>query len=307
MSNILQYIQEHQNELQLPWTGLSLLIAKDDAASLDIDYIERVIRIDCSDIAAQWIFAFQRISQEHLQTMKEIQLQIETLQYEIEQVFRYWIEKSKQHLSLPSLSPNITINIQRGFTCSQRRYAEWLGKIQREIFTLESKSSGHPSSFPSSSALSRGSPEMEIAPLRLNFIIEDSHGTKLLVNGSFQIDVNTSATQIKELIQRNLGSAIDQIKHQQVIDEKTINLQSQLVHRLELLSISRGKGVQEDQYLFALQNLLNYLHRKNARNTRNRGILKHLSGVRVIIGHYHGIRDDGACLLPWNFKILETL
>ena len=35
----------------------------------------------------------------------------------------------------------------------------------------------------------------------------------------------------------------------------------------------------------------------------NRGIYKHLRGLTLVVGHYVGMRDDGACLIPWNFQM----
>lgn len=333
--NILSFIKDHHDLLQLPWNGMSLILAKDDAAAFNIDYIEGYIRIDCSNISAHWISAFQQITKQHLKQMKEVHNQINQLSRDMEERLTHWVnDELSNHREINK--PKFVIEIVRGFTCTQRRYAEWIGRIQKESqdIQIESRKSVNlhdlkqpqsdsnfklptlpqlPSSFDQASSTDR----IDLPPLRIRCIIEDSHGTKLLSNGNLRFDCLSTATQIQQLIHFQISQSIQRTHQQQLVDTEISSLERGLITHLEISSMQRGSGIDEEKYLTALRNLTSYLAQKNAlseslismhqKKKLNRGILKHLRGLRVIIGYYHGIRDDGACLLPWNFRILEVV
>lgn len=40
---------------------------------------------------------------------------------------------------------------------------------------------------------------------------------------------------------------------------------------------------------------------------RNCGVLKHLNGFTVSVGHYSGIMEDGSCVLPWDFPLQQLI
>lgn len=40
---------------------------------------------------------------------------------------------------------------------------------------------------------------------------------------------------------------------------------------------------------------------------RNCGVLKHLNGFTVSVGHYSGILEDGSCVLPWDFPLQQLI
>ena len=68
---------------------------------------------------------------------------------------------------------------------------------------------------------------------------------------------------------------------------------------LSLASLETGPGVDEGAFEQFLRRLQEYTGASTARGA-GAGALSGLRGLRVRVGRYLGVADDGACILPWD-------
>ena len=88
---------------------------------------------------------------------------------------------------------------------------------------------------------------------------------------------------------------------QQLTD--TAEVQHKVRGELQLQQLRRGVGVDDEQYLTCLRNMHAYLRLSS--NGRSKSALRQLSGLRVIVGSYLGVSDDGSCIIPWDMNLPE--
>jgi hypothetical protein len=331
---MLSYCQENKKDLQFPWKGLTLIIAKDDAASEEVDYVEKYIRVDCSDISAQWMAAFSRITQLKLLKMEEISEKIQLMEKETverltllflyqQQTTRHTVGIREEYLDRV---PRFVLELSKGHTCNEKKFAYFLSRMEQQLPTTPPFQASETQSIPIDSIGRKATDtaatvedntadqhEIDSRLMKIKIIIEDSYGTKLLEDGSFRLDYTISAQEIVDLWNgENLWNCFEKtLKHLQAEDE-VHSMEQNIQQTLRCLSIHKGLGIDDDKYFSALRNLNLYLLRKNRiksfpadKGSLNKGMLKHLHGLNIVIGHFHGIRDDGACMIPWNFPIHE--
>ena len=71
-----------------------------------------------------------------------------------------------------------------------------------------------------------------------------------------------------------------------------------IIDRLGLISIERGIGVNEDMLETCLVNIKEYIIAHS-----NNGKLRNLSGMKLKIGKYLGLADDGSCIIPVDWRL----
>jgi hypothetical protein len=319
LTSIIHFVEDNRDLLQLPWNGLSLLFGKDDSPRKDIDYVERTIYIDCSEPSMQWKNSLLKITQQNLRIMREIAEKV----LKIKSFFRNYIyhllksEMMKQNQPVPDGKPLITIDIEKGFTCSETQFSHFLARIQKDFGhydTLPESLSSHENG---SSKNNSSSNSLDSSLFHVKIVIEDRYGTKLLPTGTFRIDWQASRDKIEEILHRDALHGLQLIQENNFMMKELENLEKDLVHLLDLRSLEKGKGINDDQYLACLKNIHSYLMKRDKQkkawskdynehplsSSMIRGIFQHLYGLKVSIGYFSGIRDDGVILLPWNFRI----
>ena len=144
----------------------------------------------------------------------------------------------------------------------------------------------------------------------VELVVEEGHGSRLLPSGQIRLDARLAATEVLSLLQ---ASALESVRltaqHQHVFAD-TEALRRQLKHALRLRELGKAVGVDDTKFAEALRSIDSYLQRQN--NDRyyqdkgtaelRLGVFRHMQGLRLVVGHYTGLRDDGAVLLPWSIS-----
>lgn len=301
LSTILQMIDSSRSQLlSLPWSGLTLIISTDETQfNLPygyIDYEERHVYINPTYTPSQWVLALckDRSSvyyQHHNDTRNEMKVILERyLTKEIEKLTNKVVETE----------------IIKGFTCSGVGYRNFLSGIALEVqrhsgSSIDPKPTTGTTTSSSSSGTSSG--QVRSTTLRLRFIVEDSHGTKILPNGVIRLDsskLNYLTTIHAVILQKNsILSALTQSEEARQKEGQVAQLMAAIRGKLELEQISYGAGVDEEKMETCLRSLSTYMARRNG----SRGSLKELRGMNLVVGHYLGIADDGSCILPWDLQL----
>lgn len=304
LQNIIRYIEDNKSTLHLPWTGLKLIIAKDDASTKDVDYIERSIRIDCSDVSAQWIYSLGRIQSENIIVMNDIKEKVEKAKESFEKNALQTILSVIRRKEDYQLQGDITLSVLKGFSCSEKKFAEFIMKMQSEYLnTVESmEETDH---IPTTT-------DLDHLPNNLNIVVEDSYGARLLETGDLRLDCGLSASRVKQLLTDRSTDFIEASRRYMNQRDEIDSLKKSLIHQLLLKDLDRGIAVDDEKFLTFLRNTKQYIEQQNSNihplhwdttKSLNRGVFADLEKLRIVVGHYSGIRDDGACLIPWDFRL----
>jgi hypothetical protein len=319
LTSIIHFIEDNRTLLQLPWSGLSLIFGKDDSPRKDIDYIERTIYIDCTEPSMQWKNSLLKITQQNLQVMHEIAEKV----LSIKSFFRNYIyhllkiEMINQDQPVPDGKPLISIDVEKGFTCSETQFSHFLARIQKEFGHYDKLPASLLSCDRDSSRNNYSSTSLDSSLFHVKIVIEDRYGTRLLPNGTFRIDWQASYDKIEELFHRDALHGLQLIQQNNFMMKELDNLEKDIIALLDLRSLEKGKGINDEQYLMSLKNIHSYLMKRDKQkkvwskdivehplsSSMIRGIFQHLYGLKVCIGYFSGLRDDGVILLPWNFRI----
>ena len=275
-----------------------------DQVGHPVDYSERAVYLNPTDVPVQWSQVLDSIRREELQLgVDELNGRIHALTRRLQSELGLLLNAHLRRLSDEAASPlsqplNVTVVVRRGFTCRRDRLLQFLS--QQTIIDNDDSLQASSQSCDESSSRSRGdSPRVQSRPIEVSVVVEDAHGSMLLTNGSVRIDVRNSFADVIKLMEGNAADIIQKnTKHQELlceIDALVLSIRRQLSVR----AISQGIGVDEAQFAHCLRTIGYYANDREVKPA-----LKQLSGVRVIVGHYLGMTDDGSCVLPWDLELL---
>jgi hypothetical protein len=314
---------------------MKLIITRDDCRQSPVDYIEHSIRIDCSDVPNEWMYIFTQITQQRLQNMQDVQAQMRILADNFVAIFEHYFAASltRQNASTtPEMRlPKYQIRLKKGFTCSERMYGQFLLSMNR-YKTVITKNTGRSTSPEDATSSTETNEAKNVAtkPILIEVIIEESHGTKILPRtGHIRLDAKATAADILSLLDKEAMNVLEITKQYQAEQDLLQRYHDEIAAVLGIAVLDKMAGIDEEKYLHALQGIHRYLESKNGSLSRfvmstttsqseqkaqeegdteknkkqkafNRGVFRHIEGMKVMIGYYCGIRDDGACLIPWN-------
>lgn len=277
-----------------------------DQVGHPVDYSERAVYLNPTDVPVQWSQMLGSIRRVELQLgVDELNGRIHALtrrlQSELGLLFNAYLQRLSDEASAtaPLLQPpNVTVVVRRGFTCRRDRLLQFLS--QQMIIDNDDSLQASSQSGDEASSYGRGdSPRVQSHQIEVSVVIEDAHGSMLLNNGSVRIDVRNSFADVMKLMKGNATDIIHKnTKHHELlceIDALVLSIRRQLSVR----AISKGIGVDETQFAHCLRTIGYYANHREVKPA-----LKQLSGVRVIVGHYLGMTDDGSCVLPWDLELL---
>ena len=95
------------------------------------------------------------------------------------------------------------------------------------------------------------------------------------------------------------GSLAELVQGYYNVQEEIVRLTAHLKSTLSLQDIQPGVGVNDIQFVTCLQHMELYAEDEG----RPRASLRQLAGFRVLVGHYLGMADDGACIIPWEIVL----
>ena len=275
-----------------------------DQVGHPVDYSERAVYLNPTDVPVQWSQVLDSIRREELQLgVDELNGRIHALTRRLQSELGLLLNAHLQQLSNEAAAaaaafpqpPNVTVVVRRGFTCRRDRLLQFLSQqmiIDNDDLMQASSQSGDEASW-------GDSPRVQSHPIEVSVVVEDAHGSMLLTNGSVRIDVRNSFADVIKLMEGNAADIIHKnAKHHELLCEIDALVLS--IHRqLSVRAISQGIGVDETQFAHCLRTIGYYANDREVKPA-----LKQLSGVRVIVGHYLGMTDDGSCVLPWDLELL---
>jgi hypothetical protein len=283
--------------LSLPWNGLKLIISTDETQfNLPygyIDYDERNVYINPTYTPSQWVIA---LCKDRSSSSLHYHHHHNDARNEMKNLFERYLTQEIKKLT----NKVVEIEIVKGFTCSELGYRNFLSGIALEVKQHLSASIANDYVESSSSARSG---QVSSTTSRLRFIVEDSHGIKILPDGAIRLDsskLNSLAVIHAAILHKSsILAALTQSEEARQKEAHVAQLMTAIRGKLELEKITYGTGVDEEKMETCLQSLRAYMTRRNG----SRGSLKELRGMNLVVGHYLGIADDGSCILPWDLQL----
>lgn len=281
-----------------------------------INYLEREIILTYADVPEELIDILRAVRREAIVESAHHVEQIHRLQQAFESTAtvitsgalgQQQRDDANRRHSGDRLQPStrVKVSIHKGFTCSTTNFYYFLYMMNKEklIFDHSTQQLASTQGGGSADHLNEDSPtscshSIDVPPLPLRITIEDSHGTRILEDGNFRVDVRADAATVLRLLTKGSADiALLAAQHQQRQDEIT-RLCAQLQADLGILKFAPGVGVTDEQFLDFLRRLDAY-----RRDSVTKEALLQLKGLDVTVGHYLGITDEGGCILPWELSL----
>ena len=322
--SLVESIGESRTKL----TGLQLVLTADDSSLQPVDAVEAHVLLNPGHVPLQWKTALEAVTPRLLEEAAQARAQIEELRRTCEADMSARLRDAlfaSGETSSRLREDHLRVDVQRGHTCSKRWFRQVLYSYAGVCETMTEKkavttplpsspssplpsSSGalmvlSPSSFystsSSSSLPSHANHWLAHVPLSVTVVIEEGHGSKLLPNGHLRVDCRASPHAIRALIDRHALESVTATADNHRLAATTTQMRDGLSERLRLRSLEPGVGVRQDMFLEFLGRCDAFLRATNG----NRGLLGSLCGLRVKVGKYLGLTDDGCVSLPYNISL----
>lgn len=145
--------------------------------------------------------------------------------------------------------------------------------------------------------------EIQLKEVTICVVVEEGHGSKLMVSAGggaeIRLDCRIETEDLLRLITTNIDQCVTVSLNRELLTEHINRMSTEIVASLGLISIVPGVGVDAVKMESCLSRLLEF----RRHNSGNWGAFRHLTGVRVLVGQYLGLADDGAFVLPWNWTL----
>jgi hypothetical protein len=324
MSSLLRLIENERESIYLPWTGLQLIFTADDCTSHPVDYIEGQIKINPTQVPAQWISVLQAVNNDvvtkaalfknEMMMMKESAEALATDQLRLTML--EVLNNSKQNADstinndeLRMILEGLTVSISKGYTIDNKWFHHFLKSLLgiKRRNPLDNLISDHTSSNTNINANTTETSLMvnpvhkfwlQQLPLKIELVVEHGHGTKLLRSGQLRVDCRVNEETFFSLIREQGLSSISLIAEQKRRETMIDEMKEEIISSIGVKSIDAGIGISSPTYLTCLHRISDYINKTN-----NGGKLRSLAGFKVKIGKYIGFTDDGSCILPENWEL----
>lgn len=287
---------------------MHIVFAK-DASEFRLNYLDQEIILDPTDVPDQWLVVLQSVNPDAIHEVQLHAQKFDILHSKFEsmvcnallQGMQGVLDGNVDAIESTVSAHNIHVHVKRGFTCSLTNYYYFLHKMNQKLNVVEvpglhsttNSSSGDPEQLHATAESG-----VQLRPLEVNIVVEDAHGTRLLPDGTFRIDVRADLGDVQALLlegSKRLPELLQRHYEEQCEIEALI---TSLTRTIQWLSIRPGVGVSSTQLLVCLQRMDEYLRVPQAKSA-----LLQLSGMRVQVGHYLGMADDGSCIVPWEIAL----
>ena len=305
LSRLIHLVQQRKESIPLPWTGMQIVFCKEEDERR-VNYLDHTILLNPTDVPMQLLEVLTAIDLRAIQDVKQHAAKFDLLHAKFESMVSNalleGLRKSASSNEVASHQLMITVKVRRGFTCSLTNFYYFLHTMDKFMLEFESTPLLQPDSHDSTGAEgvthAAESEQIQVRPMEVIITIEDSHGTKHLEDGSFRIDVRASADNVRALLLQGCDTLAEKAQRHYEVHTEIQRLRAHLVTALGLVDVQVGVGVDDIQFLTCLQRLEVYEQESHSGAT-----LRQLRGFRVLVGHYLGMADDGACIIPWEFAL----
>lgn len=281
-----------------------------------VNYLDHAILLNPTDVPVQWLSVLASIDLDAIAEVRKHAAKFDILHSKFESMAEAVLVRglglASEHSGVPA--QRITVRVRRGFTCSLTNYFYFLHVMNQQLNTFESvaleggpaesqfPSNGGPDPTTRNETQQQQPQQMQIRPMEISIVVEDSHGTKLLQDGSFRVDARADTSTVHALLAQGSVSLVQLVRRYYDLQTETLRLSAHLIKTLHLLDIQRGVGVSDEQFVTCLQRMELYCE-----DSRTRNSLQQLDGFRVVVGHYLGMADDGACIIPWDIVLPDRI
>ena len=332
IKQLIRIAQEEDLETKdRPWKHLSLVLSA-STSQLPVDPVEGHVFINPSDVELRWSQVFSSVDNDVLVTTAAMSKRMQALrQHSVQYLSSHLRSILKKELDYTdeSILNFISVTIERGFTCSKFQFIKFLEQFE----SIESENENENSSIkikvknnhdhnldldlglvPSSLSTKTQSRKkatsnknlpilatrswLTLLPLSIEIRVEEGHGSKLLSSGEIRVDCRANVRTIKELVG---NSTIEALSLAAVKEEQRRNVEratKTLQERLGVISVEQGVGVDLDMMHHCLDNMVTHLDTHRAKSK-----LKYLRGMRLRIGRYLGLADDGQVIIPHDITL----
>lgn len=202
---LIKLVEDNTDTIRRPMCGMTIVFTADDCSfETPVDYREGSIRLNPTQVPAQWLSLLQSISPEQAKVTQVFVDQMHHLERSFERELLTALAKENG-----DVSQRLKFSIRRGFTCSKMNYFQFL----RNCFPTKSTSEDR--EFPMLNSVDEvvderekdNSPDVDseskaavVRPIVCNIVVEDSHGTRILDDGNFRVDYTANDSKVLQLI-----------------------------------------------------------------------------------------------------------
>lgn len=296
LSRLCSLVLQNRDTIELPWTNIIVLFTKEDCEQR-INYLERTIYLAPSDVPEQILSVLQGVRVRDIEDSQVHVHQIQCLKKILESqltaiIYHKLVEEGsgfEQHGR-----PDVAVTVRQGLTCSVTNFYYFLHNMNGGVFVKDSSNMLNSSkSFDDVDGYDLYG--LRKHPMQIFVTVEDAHGTRLLDDGSFRVDARADKAVVYDLLLKGSRELLEMAETFRQRARETAQLVVSVSAELGITSISYAAGVDADQFLTCLRRLNAYLRIRPTREA-----LLQLRGLRVLVGNYLGLADDGAVILPWD-------
>jgi hypothetical protein len=331
---LTEIIESSIETIHFPWTGMSIVFSTDER-DWRVNYYDQEIILDPTDVPEQWLQVLQYINVNEIEKAVGVVKSIESDKSMFEMYANLKFESSAALLCKDKNDAQpmqFKVVVRPGFTCSVSNFYYFLRnmndgftKVHRDMYSNRSVVANEDLLAPKTSPVESNTSceqQVQMRPVELPIIVEFAHGTKLLDNGNFRVDVRDCFADVNSLLESEMGRLVQLAVRHAALAGQLDQARSSLVASLSLKQVTKGVGVSDEQYLVCLLRLAGYAEQRQGvgnshgyayghdygysgsrARARNKAALSHLSGLRVVVGHYLGMADDGSIILPWDIYL----
>lgn len=328
-SSLLSLLESIEYKTRM--TGLDLVLTADDFCR-PVDAVEGHVLLNPGHVPNQWKDALNAVTPSVLQEAHTARQLIETMTAEMSVVLGSLVREALYEASKEKLgSKHIFVAVKRGHTCSKRWFMHFLRSWEDTTPLLNPRGSSvialehsiqrgdtnsnryHSPDIASPSIASTSSSGSALAtslcwlaqlPLCIQVVVEEGHGSKLLETGAFRIDCRASRDKVETLLHSQALDSVKKTAENKQTLLKIEQLRANIVEQLDIAGLDAGVGVGNEKLAEFLSRVDAYLR---AQRQGNRGVLGSLRGMRIKVGRYLGIGDDGSVSLPFNITFPDNL
>ena len=290
-------------------SGLKLVLTADDFIQ-NVDPVEGHVLLNPSHVPQQWRDTLSGINPALVLDAKRAQRDLMFLTALVEDELLHLV---RAIFAESGCKDKVRVELRNGHTCSRRWLMHFLtswseGARPQLPITNISKAIHKQISLVSAGTFPPSQPStdkdnlswLQELPVSIRVVVEEGHGSKLLEDGDLRVDCRASRAKVESLMRASAVEALRKTAERKKTQMRIDDRKARICDRFNLISIEVGVGVSESEFDFFLSQVENYF---SSLSPGAVGLLGSLVGLRLRVGKYLGLADDGTPILPWSLEL----
>jgi len=297
-------------------SGLKLVLTGDDFIK-NIDPVEGHVLLNPSHVPQQWRDTLSGINPALVLDAQRAQRDMKALTALVEDELGLLLRSVLQEAGSCELSKDkVRVELRNGHTCSRRWLLHFLNSWSEEVAASpqlhtspalkEATAYAQNALVVSTITAPQLPPQhteswLQQLPVTIRVVVEEGHGSRLLEDGDLRVDCRASRTKVEGLVRAHALEAVRKTAERKKTRISNDIRKARVCDRLNLISMEAGVGVSEAEFDAFISYVENYF--SSLKSPFGKGLLRPLVGLRLRVGKYLGLTDDGTPILPWSLEL----